>query len=316
MLKSRSFYGLSAGAKLLVVGGVHGNEKCGTKAASYFQRMLESEKLHIAQGCVTFVPNANPQAGRANERFIDRNLNRDFREYVAPASYEDKCANVLCGLIRSHDYVIDLHSYSSAFSEKMDPDFILMGCNPIGETSYQKRQFDLELEFAKNLGPKTIISNWTTARAKVGNKYSDGVSNLVIESPSESVGVAEYARFSGKIAVTVECGQNNQGSTDETAQNVILNALNYLGFIEKSHGNELPKNHNILAFFDGFIKEDQEDVLLSDYKNFDEVVLDETLVLRRGGIIEVASTNGYLIMPAPDCKVGAEMIYLARAVQY
>lgn len=55
----------------------------------------------------------NALAWRLNRREGDRNLNRNLGERPHPRDNEDRVGNVLCRLIRDHDVLIDLQSFSA-----------------------------------------------------------------------------------------------------------------------------------------------------------------------------------------------------------
>src|SRR5207245_6134792 len=87
-LKLVSYQGSATGPKLIVLGAVHGNETCGTKAIQRVIGEIDSGKLEIAAGQVTFVPIANPLAYRRGERAGERNLNRNLGPKDKPADFE------------------------------------------------------------------------------------------------------------------------------------------------------------------------------------------------------------------------------------
>jgi hypothetical protein len=71
--KSVNYTGLGQGPRLIVTGAVHGNETCGTKAIRRVMEELDSGKLLVSAGSVTFVPVVNPLAYAKGERSGDRN---------------------------------------------------------------------------------------------------------------------------------------------------------------------------------------------------------------------------------------------------
>jgi predicted deacylase len=109
-----SFTGLAPGARLIVLGAVHGNETCGTQAIRRVIAEIESGQLGIVAGSVTFVPVTNPLAYARQQRMGDRNLNRNLVPTDTPAEFEDRIANWLCPLLAQHDALLDLHSFHTA----------------------------------------------------------------------------------------------------------------------------------------------------------------------------------------------------------
>ncbi|MBM4225484.1 MAG: succinylglutamate desuccinylase, partial [Gammaproteobacteria bacterium] len=67
--------GLAPGPRLLVLGAVHGNETCGTRAIERVLGGFERGARDLLRGSVTFVPITNPLAYRRGTRSGDRNLN-------------------------------------------------------------------------------------------------------------------------------------------------------------------------------------------------------------------------------------------------
>ena len=67
--KSINYTGLGKGPRLIITGAVHGNETCGTKAILRVMAEIDSGKLLVANGSVTFVPVTNPLAFARGTRF-------------------------------------------------------------------------------------------------------------------------------------------------------------------------------------------------------------------------------------------------------
>src|SRR5690242_5096002 len=112
VLDLRSFVALELGPRLLVLGAVHGNERCGPDGIARAIADLCGDGLTLTRGAVTFLPVTNPKAFRQGTREGDRNLNRDLRERLAPGCFEDRVGNRLCGVIRAQDVLLDLHSFT------------------------------------------------------------------------------------------------------------------------------------------------------------------------------------------------------------
>ena len=112
--QSTTFSGLEPGTRLIVLGAVHGNETCGTRAIRRVIGEIEVGALDILAGSVTFVPVTNPLAYARHQRMGDRNLNRNLAPTDTPAEFEDRVANWLCPLLAQHDALLDLHSFHTA----------------------------------------------------------------------------------------------------------------------------------------------------------------------------------------------------------
>src|ERR1700743_2723936 len=112
MIRSVTFAGLEPGPKFLVLGAVHGNEKCGTVAIRRVIEDIEAGRLPILKGQVTFVPIANPRAFDLDQRYAERNLNRYLVPMQNPDCYEAKLGNILCPMLAACDVLLDIHSYT------------------------------------------------------------------------------------------------------------------------------------------------------------------------------------------------------------
>src|SRR4051794_36243673 len=195
-LETVCFTGLLPGPKLIVTGAVHGNEICGPEAIARAIEDCRSGRIEIRRGHVSFVPVVNAKAWRQQTREGDRNLNRDLRERASPLCNEDLVGNVLCGLLRAHDVLLDIHSFRS----KGEP-FVFVG-PPDNDGPIEP--FALagpERELARRLGPKLVMRGWlpTYARAAAA-RNSD---------PAEGIGTTEYIRSRGGYGLTLECGQHS-----------------------------------------------------------------------------------------------------------
>lgn len=97
--------------RVAIIGGTHGNELTGIYVVKKFQQF--SDLLHRDSfECMTLL--ANPQAIAANQRYIDRDLNRSFanEDLINPEliGYEEKRAKEIASKLKNVDLIIDLHS--------------------------------------------------------------------------------------------------------------------------------------------------------------------------------------------------------------
>ena len=96
------------GPKIVIIGGVHGNEPVGVEAIIEIQDQIQNLK----NGEITFIL-GNPLAYLEDVRFISSNLNRCFvKDY--PKDYEGFRAKEITDFLRKYkpDYLLDLHSVS------------------------------------------------------------------------------------------------------------------------------------------------------------------------------------------------------------
>lgn len=88
--------------KVLVIGGMHGNELLGIKLVALLQQS-PIKNVDVVIG--------NPRAVEQNVRFIDTDLNRSFgMPTEANGSYENSLAAKLTTLAKDYDYVFDFHN--------------------------------------------------------------------------------------------------------------------------------------------------------------------------------------------------------------
>ena len=103
------------GPKVCIIGGVHGNERCGYEA---IKEITSKNLINLIKGELTFII-ANQKAIDQNVRFIDENLNRCFKkDKPASNSYEDNLAKEIMPILEQCDISLDLHAASSESTRK------------------------------------------------------------------------------------------------------------------------------------------------------------------------------------------------------
>lgn len=102
--------------KILVLGGVHGNELLGVQLV----KLLKQMPLEGVDVCI-----ANPRAVKTNKRFAETDLNRSFGKH-SPLSYEEKRARSLQKICANYDVVFDFHNTLTSLN---DCAFVGEGCN-------------------------------------------------------------------------------------------------------------------------------------------------------------------------------------------
>jgi succinylglutamate desuccinylase len=146
--------GSRPGPHLVILGGIHGDEKTGIEVVKELHAMFQEGKERLSEGSLTLIL-GNEEAIRINKRGTspEYNLNRMFTDHHLSGPvldfYESRRAHELASLLQSADISIDIHSTSvpsrpffpCAFTprhEKIyrwfdadlvltDPDFILGG---------------------------------------------------------------------------------------------------------------------------------------------------------------------------------------------
>lgn len=105
--------------KILVIGGMHGNETLGLKVVELFQKKPVDSVDTIL---------ANKQAIKGNCRFVGQDLNRSFPGDARSKEYEPRRAAQLLKLTKKYDVVLDFHN---TYCPNND-------CGFVGETASKK----------------------------------------------------------------------------------------------------------------------------------------------------------------------------------
>jgi len=276
-IETYTFSGDFPGVKLLVLGAIHGNEKCGTKAIQNIIREIESGHLIVSQGSVTFLPISNPKAYIENKRFIDENLNRVFSTEHLGNAYEAALAKEIMDEIKQCDYILDIHSYTS-------------GSGPF---VFQDSLNEFTQDFISALKISPIFVGWEDMYEAAGGSYT----------------TLSYAHQIGKNGATIECGQHNDPESVEIAYRTIKNALSFLKIINSPHANCSQPLQKI-KMISCFLKRDGN--LSRDWKNLDPVQEAEVIALLEDGENIVSPCNGFIIMPNSNAKIGEEWFYFGR----
>jgi uncharacterized protein len=297
------------GAKLVVLGAVHGSEKCGTVAIQRVISEIDVGQIAIAKGSVTFVPVANPKAYEQNTRNGDRNLNRRLRPEAEPKEFEDHIANWLCPLLRQHHVLLDLHSFQA-----QGRPFATVGPEN-NEGELQPFRFaNEELALVKRLGVDRVIDGWLTT-------YATGVERRRATRPSEldsteldpqyGVGTTEYMRANGGWAITLECGQHNDPNAPEVGYRAIRNALAHLGIVDDTQPTS--RTMEGLRLFEVIDKVHVDDAFTKPWQSFDALKKGELIGKRVNGEEMRAPEDGWIVFPNAIAAPGNEWFYLAKA---
>ena len=312
-LRTHTFHGLAPGPALLVLGAVHGNEICGTQAIMQLLNDLDSGRLTIERGSVTFVPIANPLAYQLKRRFGDRNLNRNMAPSAIAQDFEDRLANVLCPLLDTHDVLLDLHSFHTGGAP-----FVMIGPqNNTGNLEPCARAAE-ELQLALHTGAPRIVEGWLDTYARgVKRRAAAAADNIsarsqtLVTNPNYGVGTTEYMRSRGGYAVTLECGQHDDPAGISVAQHAILQALGLLGITHPKPPtpNTTPE---ILRLIDVTDKAHAGDTFTREWRSFDAVTAGDLIGVRHDGAEVKAQGDGFVVFPNPRGEVGQEWFYFAQ----
>lgn len=305
-LEAVCFHGLEPGPKVLVTGAVHGNETAGPQAIARLIAEFRSGALSVVRGSVTFVPVVNAMAFRMNRREGDRNLNRDLCEKPEPRDNEDRVGNVLCRLLREHDALIDLHS----FSAEGEPMVLLGPENNDGPDEPFARAAE-ETALALAMGLPTVVHGWVAAHGRArALRASAGLA--AVPAPSEAIGTSEFIRRSGGFGVTVECGQHSAINGPQVGYEAVLRGLAHLGLVEAvGLSTALPPQlaleirEPILALQDG-------DHLLRRFRATEPLQKGQIIGQRQTGEAILAPQDGAVIFASMTARAGTELCFLCQ----
>lgn len=148
--------------KVLVIGGMHGNEPLGIELV----RQLQNEPIENVDAII-----ANDEALAANTRFTDQDLNRSFPGSETSEAYEPKRASELTELCEQYDVVLDFHN---TYCPEND-------CGFVGDTA-ARNLYDV----ASYLGLKRVI----VADYDCINKYAPNCLSVEISMDSQENDIA------------------------------------------------------------------------------------------------------------------------------
>ncbi len=305
--ESISFSGVQAGKRLIVLGGVHGNEPCGTMAIRRVISDIQRGELSLLAGSVTFVPVCNPLARAQYTRVGERNLNRKLFPTEHPQEFEDHVANWLCPLLANHDVLLDLHS----FHTPGEP-FAMLGPNN-NQGSLEPFAHEAEEEaLARRLGVKLFVDGWL-------DTYANGVAHRQARAAGADadvrygVGTTEYMRSQGGYGLTLECGQHEDVSAPEVAYQAILNTLAWLGLSNQAVPLETP-GRRTLRLFEVVDRDAPADTLAQEWRGFERLEPGTLIGTRADGREIRAMEAVYIVFPNPGAEPGSEWFYLAREI--
>jgi len=301
MIDLSTFKGQKPGPALIVLGAVHGNEICGTRA---IERLLDEFKRgtrELAAGQLTLVPVTNALAYRQGTRNGDRNLNRNLCPTGDPLDNEDRIANVLCPLLAAHDVLLDLHSFLS----EGEP-FVMVGPQDNQGSLEPFSQAHQEETIAMRLGPSRAVDGWLSTYAHGAQKRGS--------QAAYGKGTTEFMRSAGGCAVTLECGQHNDPRAPDVAYAAILNTLAVLRMTDAPEppAATFMEGLRLVSVTD---RDEPGDSFVRPWKSFDAVRAGDAIGRRARGDMVVAPADGYVVFPNATAAPGSEWFYFARRHQ-
>lgn len=308
--KSVSYTASAPGTRLIVLGAVHGNETCGTRAIERAVAEIDAGSLRLVAGQLTFVPVTNPLAYAEHRRAGDRNLNRKLAPTDTPREFEDHVANWLCPLLGHHQVLLDLHSFSAP-----GVPFVFIGPRDNAGEIEPFARAALEEALAARLGASRVVDGWLTTyaagvahRQRIAAALPDAGLDL---DPRYGIGTTEYMRSVGGAALTLECGQHDDPQGPEVGYRAIVATLAHLGLIDAP---PVPPQPCIEALHlcEVIDRLHEGDAFVKPWRSFDPVAADETIAHRHDGTPVLAAAAGCIVFPNPDASVGHEWFYRAE----
>jgi predicted deacylase len=307
-LRIHGYAALQPGPRLMVLGGVHGDETCGTAGIERVVAELDAGSLQLLRGQLTMVPVANPLARRLGRREGERNLNRLFRPStpgLEPADYEGRITDLLCPLLDRHEVLLDLHSFQSAGEA-----FAMIGPRDnTGTLEPFARAFE-EGQLALHLGTPRVVEGWLDI-------YAAGLAQRAGGRPADDAALAfgwgtnEYMRSRGGYGVTLECGQHADPAAPEVAYRAILSALRLLGMAAPDPRAVPPAAPSLLRLISVTDRLDDEDQFVREWATFDPVAKGEPIGVRADGRVVQADRDGFIVFPNSAALPGTEWFYFA-----
>jgi predicted deacylase len=306
--KSVNYTGLGQGPRLIVTGAVHGNETCGTKAIRRVMEELDSGKLLVAAGSVTFVPVVNPLAYAKGERSGDRNLNRNLFPKAQPQDFEDQVANWLCPLLAQHDVLLDLHSFNAS----SEP-FVMVGPRNNDGSLEPFRHAEQERALARRLGVRRFVDGWLATYGQGVKRRSRGSAAELETVLRYGVGTTEYMRSTGGYALTLECGQHQDPAAPDVAYRAIMNTLAFLKVIDAPEPEPAPFDEmEALSMVVVHDKIDAGDRFIGQWSSFDPIAEGQQIGVRADGTPVLAEFSGRILFPDANAGPNQEWYYLTR----
>ncbi len=307
--KSINYTGLAPGPRLIVTGAVHGNETCGTKAITRVMDEVDSGKLVIRAGCVTFVPVTNPLAYQLNQRSGERNLNRNLFPKDEPQDFEDQIANWLCPLLAQHDVLLDLHS----FNAQSQP-FVMVGPRNNQGALQPFVHAEKERALARRLGVNRFVDGWMATYGQGVQRRMKGSAASDLEMVLRyGVGTTEFMRTTGGYALTLECGQHADPAAPDVAYRAIMNTLAFLKVIDAPEPAPIAlADMEALSMVAVHDRLDAGDQFSRVWSSFDALTKGDLIGTRADGTPVVAEFDGKILFPDVNAKPNNEWFYMTR----
>ncbi len=279
MLETAVFKGPDPGPHLLVLGAVHGNERCGALAQYDLIEQFKAGTRTLNRGTVTFVPVCNPRAYQAGARFVERDLNRCFHGARTPRSYEEQLAAAIVPLMQHADHVLDLHSVHTA----TDP-FVFL--------DYPEQQ-----ALAMALPFDFVVTGWPEIYQSARDLNEGDTMEMVHRL--------------GKTGILVECGQHDDPNAPTVARDSILSLLAHLGLTDSPSQHPASKTWLHMT---RLMRRPKGAHFVKPWRNLSVVPSGETVALLEDGKPLRFAESFHILLPKPAAAIDTEWFYLAKTV--
>ena len=224
---------------VVVMGGVHGDERLGVKILERLKKDMTSWKIDGELNLIL----GNPPAYEKNIRFIDADLNRLFGEdsesltYLKNPNYEQKRAVEIGKILKNADFLVDIHS-------TIKPSIPFLYTENTEKNLQFAQLFDVEFVVspAKDFRPKDLFSS-----------------------------ADNFVDRHGGIGFTYESGWQKDDSSEDSVYNSVLRFLKAAGVINIDLPAYPPKKITHLEIYNHIIADKNEFTFPHDYANFDKV---------------------------------------------
>jgi len=265
----RQLKGEEDGPISIILAGVHGDERCGVEALEKILPNLRIEKGEVLFGY------GNPQAIKANKRYIEANLNRMFVEDKSLSlkekeSYEYKRAQFLKTYLDKAETLLDIH----ASSVKNTKPFVICEANAKGIFEY--------------LPVNIIVSGFDEV---------------------EPGGTDYYMNKSGKTGICVECGYLNNPQSTEIAEESIFAFLKVRGHITKD--NMVCRRQRYVRMYKKYFAKTDNFILSKTFGDFEEVQKGQLIGIDGGEEVR-ALKQSVILFAHNGKKVGDEAFLLGE----
>ena len=308
--KSIAYASPEPGTRLIVLGAVHGNETCGTRAIERVGAELDAGTLKLMRDRLTMVPVTNPLAYAMRRRTGDRNLNRKLAPTDTPREYEDHVANWLCPLLAQHEVLLDLHSFRSPGAP-----FVMVGPEDNRGALEPFAHAAREEALALRLGVQRAVDGWLGTYAAGAARRAEFGRFTGVEldtDPRYGIGTTEYMRSLGGWSLTLECGQHDDPAAPDVAYRAIVNTLAHLKLIDAPDPAPSARMEG-LRLCDVVPRLHAGDAFVREWTSFDPVHAGQPIARRHDGTEVRAPRDGYVVFPNVAAEVGNEWFYLAQA---